>query len=884
MGNCDAHNAAVERSLADPKLSSRRISIEIRTQDEFLLMSVEDEGAGFVAWDCVDQQVGSFGGSWLEPLKSRSIGHWVKNVALNAFSVRKLRAITLSLLVILSVSACWSGGREVELTRAEAVAGGEPIKGSEIQVELQESPFRLILRQGERVLLDSGEGASLPVEPGATENLADIDELTNPADLLEANGVLDLGGRYGSLGFAVDVRWHAQTPLASYGLHPQVPVRWFHATRAEKLAENHYRVLTDDPLGRNFDLKIVAVAGGGLAIETELNDAAGVTASGWSFERTEDERYLGFGERSEASDLTGRLVENWAEEGPFSGSLLRPVSTILLGDDWQGPHPVPGTNFPMPWFLSSKGYGFLLDSFAYSAYRLNRPGEWNVAARDHRLRVVVFPGPTPAKALQQFTEYNGRQPEPAEWFFGPWYQPLGDAEFRRGLIPGWRDMDVPVTVAQTYAHYLPCASQFGRRDALQQEVKLYHQYGYRVTTYVNSFVCTDHPGGAYDEGVDKAYFLRDFRGEPYPVPYVAYTDASSVVVDFTNPDAATWWQGLITEALEDGYDGWMEDFGEYVPPDAYLYDGRRGLEHHNEYCTIYHRVSDQLTRPIKGKDFAQFIRCGNIGTAPYARIVWGADPSEDDSQADGLAGAIAQGLSMGLSGIAYWGSDIGGFHSLFTGSRTSADTLIRWIQMGAFSGIMRMQEDGYELPYLQGERVHIWEDEILPYWRRYTKLRTQLFPYIWKAAQQYQQTGLPIMRHLALIWPERQQSYGLGAERLYMFGDDVLVAPVVAEAERAREVQLPPGRWCAFWDQVKYDEASGGFHRVAGAGAVDGEQTIEVAAPLEEIPLFVRAGAELPMLPPETDTLTDIATVPGILSLQDVADRASTLKFGPNCE
>ena len=142
----------------------------------------------------------------------------------------------------------------------------------------------------------------------------------------------------------------------------------------------------------------------------------------------------------------------------------------------------------------------------------------------------------------------------------------------------------------------------------------------------------------------------------------------------------------------------MEDFGEYVPPDAVLADGRSGLAGHNDYCTAYHRASHELTWPARGADFAQFVRCGYTGTAPYARIVWGGDPTEDDSEADGLAAAVSQGLSMGLSGIAYWGSDIGGFHSLFTADRTNAELLVRWLEVGAFSGIMRTQAEGYQRP------------------------------------------------------------------------------------------------------------------------------------------------------------------------------------------
>lgn len=786
-------------------------------------------------------------------------------------------------LIMLGLSGC--GGDSGQDAPVGKTPNSPALDATRLDPVVGTEPFSLQFVQAGSNALASNEQLSLPLDPAAAGNLADLNQLADLSDFADINGFADLSNRFGSLGFAVDLRAEAQTPLASYGAFAVLPLRWFHATRATQTGPGQYKVETDDPLGRYFDLQLEQLDSGSVAVNAILSDMTGVSALGISFARDDDERFLGFGERSDGADQTGNFVENWAEEGQFSAGVARPLTEPLLGETWQGPYPVPGTNFPMPWFVSSKGYGFMLDSFAYSSFRFNRPGVWNVETRDdEKLRFVVFAGPTPARALSRFVAHNGRQPEPAKWFFGPWYQPLGDGDFRRQLITDWRDWDVPVTVSQTYAHYLPCASQSGRRDVLKEETDYYHAHGYRVTTYVNSFVCTEHPDGAYKEGDANGYFIKTLFGNTYPIPYAAFLDSSSAVIDFTHPDAGPWWQGLINEAIEDGYDGWMEDFGEYVPPDAVMHDGSNGIQHHNEYCTIYHKTSHELTWPLKGKDFAQFIRCGNIGTAPYARIVWGGDPSEDNSKADGLGAAISQGISMGLSGIAYWGSDIGGFHSLFTGDRTSADTLIRWIEYGTFSGIMRMQEDGYEIPELQGDRVHIWEPEILPTWRRYTKLRTQLFPYIWEAAEQYQQTGMPIMRHLALAYPEDTEVYAEENQYQFMFGDDLLVAPVIDEGATEHSLYLPDGQWCEFWTHVAYNEDTGAYTRKIGPGPTSGAQRVTVNAPLNEIPVFVQAGSKIPMLPADTDTLTNIGTAPGIVDLADVEQDIQSLDFGDHCE
>ena len=687
----------------------------------------------------------------------------------------------------------------------------------------------------------------------------------------------------GALGFSVV--GGAEAHQLGYSLDVNASA-WFHATTATQVAPNRFEVATTDPLGRTFTVDVLDHAPGVVAVEAALSDTSVVGLTGAAFDLGADEHTVGFGERSDAVDQVGRVVTNWNEEGPFSAGVFAPVTDPVLGDRWQGPEPFPGSNFTMPWFVSSRGYGFLLDSTWMNEFDMGAtiPGRWQVATREPALRYRVYAGPTTADVLGRFTSDTGRQPEPAEWFFGPWLQPGPGPEF-------WRENDVPLTVAQTYTHYLPCAAQSGGRDGQRERVDSWHAQGIRITTYVNSFVCSGHPDGAYAEGDANGWFIQSPRGGSYRVPYVAYVQPDGPyhgLVDFTHPEAVTFWQRLITEAIEDGYDGWMEDFGEYVPVDAIMHDGSDGLAHHNDYCRLYHRASHELTMPLKGTDFAQFIRCGYTGTAPYARIVWGADPSEDFSRADGLAAAVSQGISMGLSGIGYWGSDVGGFHAVVHAGRTSAELQSRWLQFGAFSGVLRTQANGYPRPSIGPidthltERAQVWEEPVLPIWRKFAKLRTQLFPYTWDAAMAYQQTGLPIMRHLSMAFPDDPNVWEPAAEYQYLFGDDLLIAPVIEDGARTRDVYLPDGDWVNFWEVVTYDEVTGSFDKVVGEDrVVAGGEVVTVDAPLDEIPIFVRAGTCLELLPADTFTLADF---PGIDdSLDDALGRERTLGFATDC-
>ncbi len=699
--------------------------------------------------------------------------------------------------------------------------------------------------------------------------------------------------RYGTVGFAVGASQQFNTPLEAWGVAASADLTWHHATHITADKGTTFELATTDP-ARTVDL-VVYARGDAIGIQVSIENPGGVVKTGWSFHRPDDERFLGFGERSDGVDQTGNIVENWAEEGPYSTGALQSVTDPIAGERWQGPPPVPGTNYPIPWCLSSRGYGFLLESTAYNLFRLahERDDAWHVETWEPGLDFVVYPGPTPAEALARFSESIGRQPEPAEWFFGPWYQAAGDHEFREALSARWREWDIPMTVRETSIHYLPAADhkqgddfhpERGTPEFHTQRTASHHEQGYRLTAYVNSFVSENHPDGAFEEGDDAGYFLQTPTGDTYPVPYFAYFDENHRyhgVVDFTNPEAERWWQELVTEPIDHGYDGWMEDFGEYVPPNSRTASGDTGFEHHNRYPTLYHRATHRLTTGQaaglseydQGRSFAQFVRAGYTRTAQYARIVWGGDPNQDYSAADGLAAAVSQGQSMGLSGVAYWRTDIGGFVGVFNEEKTDAELFIRWAQYGAFNGLMSPRARGYPRPLDESERAQPWHQDVRPIWRKFCKLRTQLFPYIWDTALEYQATGLPIIRHLALHYPDDSEVYSDAAEYEFLFGRDLLVAPVITEGARERRLYLPEGSWVNFWDAVTYEEDSGAYTPQPPMEITPGGQYVTVDAPLDEIPIFVRAGTQLELLPPDVDTLANPSTVTDdIVTLADISD------------
>jgi len=218
---------------------------------------------------------------------------------------------------------------------------------------------------------------------------------------------------------------------------------------------------------------------------------------------------------------------------------------------------------------------------------------------------------------------------------------------------------------------------------------------------------------------------------------------------------------------------------------------------------------------------------------------------------------------MGASGVGIWGSDIGGFFAMF-GRLLSDELFDRWIAYGGLSVVMRSQKNGVQLtPY---ERPQAWDPDHQPIWRLYSKLHTQLYPYIQAAAEQYYATGQPVMRHHVLTHPDDLDA--TARDDQYMFGPSILVAPVHVEAATNRELYLPAGEWIEWWRSVTYGDEGGTFS-LTGTTMHTGGASVTVAAPIPEIPMFVQAGAIIPMLSSDVFTLAEYGDDPAIIHASD---------------
>jgi alpha-glucosidase (family GH31 glycosyl hydrolase) len=325
-----------------------------------------------------------------------------------------------------------------------------------------------------------------------------------------------------------------------------------------------------------------------------------------------------------------------------------------------------------------------------------------------------------------------------------------------------------------------------------------------------------------------------------------------LTIDFTKPESVAWYRSLLGLALDAGYDGWMLDFGEYLPTAALLHDGRSGFEAHNAFPLLYQKTTTDYLEEVRGDDFMYFARSGWAGTQAFAPITWSGDPAASFDDAKGLPAQVRAGINAGLSGIAVWGSDIDGY-ACNADPPPDKDVYLRWVAFGALSPDMHDENACAEKAKGAPDKWWIWSDEeTTKVFARYTKLHTRLFPYTYAALDEATRSGLPIMRHPFLMNPEEPSARE--AELDYWYGPSLFVAPVVRRAATSREAWLPPGTWFDFWTMAP----------------VVGGRTVTRDAPVDVLPLWLRSGGIVPLLDPSIDTLVAKAG-PGVVALDDVA-------------
>ncbi|MNZ67044.1 Alpha-xylosidase [compost metagenome] len=334
---------------------------------------------------------------------------------------------------------------------------------------------------------------------------------------------------------------------------------------------------------------------------------------------------------------------------------------------------------------------------------------------------------------------------------------------------------------------------------------------------MNPYLCVDGP--LFPVAEKAGYFATDAEGK---TALVDFGEFDCGVVDFTNPAAADWFAEEIIgrNMLDFGLSGWMADFGEYLPIDIALSNGVDAKLMHNAWPTLWAEVNAKAveSRGETGEALF-FMRAGFTGVQAHCPLIWGGDQSVDFSRHDGLITVICGALSSGLMGNAYHHSDIGGYTSLFGNVRT-AELIMRWTEMAAFTPVMRTHEGNRPRDNLQIDQ----DEAVLAHFARMTSIYVALAPYLKSLSAEAAESGLPVQRPLFLHYEDDRQTYEI--QDCYLYGADMLVAPVWKAGETQRSLYLPgDGEWVHLWSDTHYR----------------GGRDITVEAPLGEPAIFYRA-------------------------------------------
>ncbi|MDB4941363.1 MAG: Alpha-xylosidase [Labilithrix sp.] len=612
----------------------------------------------------------------------------------------------------------------------------------------------------------------------------------------------------------------------------------------------------------------IAASGGTLDVDVSLEDAkvtikttargAGWNKTSLAFSLRPDEHFFGLGERFGSIDHRGLSLYSWAEEGGTGGGEER-----IRDDATPGPNGASMTYFPVPFVLSSAGYGLHLATTyrTETHFGSERPDAWRAAVNDATLTAVVYVHASPLASLDDYTRDTGRPLVPATWVFGP-RRRVSSGQMALGIpeVDALRKNHVPTTGVDDAVHLLPNRSELGREDELRQWIAGNHAKGFKVMAYNNPYVSMtiEAARSDLDHGTAAGFFALDADGTVARTSFISGQPQDLATIDLTRPEAVAWFQDLLRRTLALGYDGWMHDFGEYVRRSWKFADGRTGEAVHNEFPVLSAKAAHDLLVAERRDDFLFFVRSGYSGTQQYVPAVWGGDAEATFDETQGLPSVLRGGVNLGMSGVPYWGSDVSGYKCL-TDYPRDKEVYLRWAEFGAVSPIM-MEQNACSNPIGdKREKWKLWNDqETIDVYGAMARLHTRLAPYFEVLAREANRSGAPIMRHPFLVHPREPEAWA--ADSSFYLGPSLYASPVVRRGVTVKDTWLPPGTWVDIADLAVY---RGGAHA-------------QIPAPLGKLPLLLADGGIVPLLDPSIDTLAP-ATDASVISPERVADRLDVL-------
>lgn len=605
------------------------------------------------------------------------------------------------------------------------------------------------------------------------------------------------------------------------------------------------------PGGSSVGLLTVSEAPAGLLrLDLQSFDGAASRAR-VSFACSDDPTFLGGGAYALDVDHAGHAFELWVSE-PGIGR----VDDNEYPETWFITGRRHSTSYPSPFFLlPEERVGVVMDTDSRVDVDLcaTRADRWSMTAWEGRTTVYLVPGATPVEVAERYALASGPPLVPPDWAFGVWNDAIRGSEEVRRVQTTLRDAGVPSTVIWTEDWKGEDEGPFGYKigdewfvdeelypDAEQLAAEL-EADGFKWLGYFKPFMAEDTE--TWSEASD--FTIKDDNGDPY---WMLGADLNeTTVIDPSDPDAVAWAQEKMVDHLDLGFDGWMQDFGEWIPPEA-SFARLDPVRQHNAHPSAWHSIAADV---VADQDALIFTRSGWIGSGGLAAVAWGGDQRTSFDADDGYPTVIPMGIGTSLAGSPFFGHDIGGYSGEGNGPSTK-ELWFRWCSLGAFSPIMRTHHGRNTEENWAFDR----DEETLAHFTRYAREHVRLFPYLQGLAARAGAQGTPL-----LLPPAMRYGGDWGRTDAWLLGDALLVAPVLEEGATGRDVQLPPGTdWTDWWTLEPVT-----------SGAVSADVT--------EIPVFAASGTVVPTLTEVPDTLVAGAEG-GLTTLADVDGARTIYVFG----
>ena len=480
----------------------------------------------------------------------------------------------------------------------------------------------------------------------------------------------------------------------------------------------------------------------------------------------------------------------------------------------------------IPFYLTNRGYGVLVNHPEHVSFEVGTESveEVQFSVAGEALEYLVIYGPTQKEILERYTRLTGRPARVPAWSYGLWLSTSFTTQYDEAtvnsFIDGMAERDLPLSVFHFDCFWM---REFNWTD-FEWDPRVFpdpegmlarlHDKNLHVSAWINPYIAQRAP--IFEEAKQAGYLVKKPNGEVWQWDF---WQAGMGLVDFTNPDAVTWFQGKLRHLFVQGVDAIKTDFGERIPTDVVWHDGSSPLVMHNLYTQLYNKAVFEVLEEHRGEgDAVLFARSATVG-GQMQPVHWGGDNS---SSFESMAETLRGGLSLAFSGFGYWSHDIGGFEGM-----PDAAVFKRWLAFGLLSSHSRLHgSTSYRVPWLFDDGSEAPGQSAVEVTRRFTTLKLELMPYLYQVGLEAHRHGIPFMRPMQLEFGDDPATDYL--DRQYLLGSDLLVAPVFSASGDVR-YYLPAGTWTNYLTGEVV--AGGGWRRETHA--------------FDSIPLWVREGAVL---------------------------------------